>query len=362
MVTKQQTITAARKAFGKQLAGLRGAANLTQAELGGLVGYSRSSVANIEAGYQPASPGFCRKCDEVLSSDGALRAALDEMEELVRELHRQAAVSAQHDRRAQIQAWKHEHETTQNPAGDVTANGASSPAASAIKQALATLDDHTSGNAGDTGGGTLETCVLNAYQQQGNGSRGPLSVVLVGGFAGSGKTEFARFLSSVTGWAILDKHTITSALVEHLLLLHSRDANDRHGAFYQKHVRPFQYRCLMDAMTENLYCGVSTVVTAPFVREFTDMEWLTRLRNRCVKHRARLSLVWVKCDEESMRDYIAFRGAARDIWKLNNWQDYLDSIDPDFDPPFEHYCVDNRLNAAVSLADQAREIAARVQA
>lgn len=362
VVTTQQTITAARKAFGRQLAGLRAATNLTQVELAGLVGYSRSTVANIEAGYQPASPEFCRKCDEALSSGGTLRAALDEMEELVRELHRRAAVSAQHDRRAQIQAWKHEHETTQIPGGDLAGNGTDGPAASAIRQALATLADHTSGNTEDTGGDTLETCVLNAYQQQENGTRGPLSVVLVGGFAGSGKTEFARFLSSVTGWTILDKDTITRALVERLLLAHSGDVNDRHSAVYLEHVRPFEYRCLMDAMTENLRCGVSTVVTAPFVREFTDIDWLTRIRNRCATHRARLNVVWMKCDEESLRDYISFRGAARDTWKLSNWADYRDTIDPDFDPPFEHYTVDNQLNTAVALADQAREIAARVQA
>lgn len=362
MVTEQSTITAARKAFGRQLAGLRAAANLTQADLAGLVGYSRSTVANIEAGYQPASPQFCRKCDEVLSSDGVLRRAHDEMEELERELHRRAAVSAQHDRRAQITAWQQGHTIAQIPAGAAVANGANGLAASAIRQALATLTDHAFATHDGAETDDLETCVLNAYQQQENGMHRSISVVLVGGFAGSGKSEFARFLSSVTGWTILDKDTITRALVERLLLAYSEDVNDRHSAFYQEHVRPFEYRCLMDAMIENLRCGVSAVVTAPFVREFTDIEWLVRVRNRCAAYRARLSIVWMKCDEESMHDYIAFRGAARDTWKVNNWRDYLDTIDPDFDPPFEHYTVDNRLNAAVALADQAREIAARVQA
>ncbi|MGH3940251.1 MAG: helix-turn-helix domain-containing protein [Pseudonocardiaceae bacterium] len=361
-MTTHQTITAARKAFGRQLAELRGAANLTQTELAGLVGYSRSTVANIEAGYQSASPEFCRKCDHALSSGGVLRAALEEIEELERELHRRAAASAQQDRRAQIQACQQGHEITRTPTAGPVANGSGGPAASAIRRALATLADHTSGYTEAAGMDNLETCVLNAYQQQGNGNRGPLSVVLVGGFAGSGKREFARFLSSVTGWTILDKHTMTHALVERLLPALGQDSNDRQSAVYLEHVRPFEYRCLMDAMTENLRCGISTVVTAPFVREFTDVDWLTRVRNRCATHRARLSVVWIKCDEESMRDYIAYRGAARDSWKLTNWADYRDTIDPDFEPSFEHYTVDNRLNAAVALADQAREIAAQVQA
>lgn len=204
--------------------------------------------------------------------------------------------------------------------------------------------------------------MLAAYQQHRNSPLGPLSLVLVGGFAGSGKTEFARFLASVTGWTILDKDALTRALVEQLLVANGCDVNDRHTTFYMENVRPFEYRCLLDAAIENLWCGVSTVVTAPFVREFADDVWFTRLHNRCAGQRARLNVVWMKCDEESMHDYIAFRGAARDSWKLTHWQDYLDTIDVDFQPRFDHHSVDNRLNAAVALADQARDVAAKVRA
>ncbi|MGH3770336.1 MAG: helix-turn-helix transcriptional regulator [Pseudonocardiaceae bacterium] len=98
-MVEQLTVTAARQSFGKQLAGLRGAANLTQYEFAKLVGFSRSTVANIERGRQHPSPAFCRKSDEVLSTGGVLRAALDELEELRREAHREAAASAQDERR-----------------------------------------------------------------------------------------------------------------------------------------------------------------------------------------------------------------------------------------------------------------------
>lgn len=353
MMVEQSTITAARKAFGRQLAGLRAAAGLTQDDLAGRIDSSRSTIANVETGYQSARPRLCRQCDDVLSTGGVLRAARDELEELQRESHRRAAASAQNDRKKQIEEWRQQGEEIPGDLG----NGA---ATLAIRQALTTLTDHASGNSNGVEPDKLETCVLDAYQRQRGTAKAPC-VVLVGGFAGSGKSEFARFLSSVTGWTILDKDTVTRALVERLLLACGGDVNDRHSALYMEHVRPFEYRCLMDAMTENLRCGVSTVVTGPFVREFSDVEWMTRVRNRCAAYRARLSVVWMNCDEESMRDYIAFRGAARDIWKLNNWQDYIDTIDPEFTPPFDHHSVDNRLNAAVALADQAREIAARVQ-
>jgi len=70
-----------------------------------LIDRSRSTVANIETGYQLASPGFCRKCDAVLSTGGVLRAALDELEELQRESHRRAAASAENDLKTWIEEW-----------------------------------------------------------------------------------------------------------------------------------------------------------------------------------------------------------------------------------------------------------------
>lgn len=117
----------------------------------------------------------------------------------------------------------------------------------------------------------------------------------------------------------------------------------------------------LDAAEENLACEISTVVTAPFLREFDDTSWVQRVRNRLRRHGASMSAVWVKCDAQSMYDYIAHRGAARDAWKLSNWEEYLATIDPDFEPPFPHYTVDNRLNAAVALADQAREVSSRMK-
>jgi hypothetical protein len=62
-----------------------------------------------------------------------------------------------------------------------------------------------------------------------------------------------------------------------------------------------------------------------------------------------------------MFDYLRFRSAARDRWKLDNWQDYLETIDPDFRPPIDHHVVDNRLNATTTLIDQADAIAKQMR-
>ncbi|MGH8349492.1 MAG: helix-turn-helix transcriptional regulator, partial [Pseudomonas sp.] len=124
LVVEQLTVTAARQSLGKQLAGLRCAVNLTQCEFAKLVGYSRSTVANIELGRQHPSPAFCRKSDEVLSTGGVFRAALDELEELRRELHRKAAASALAEQRKQGEQLREEQAGTGISADGISADGA----------------------------------------------------------------------------------------------------------------------------------------------------------------------------------------------------------------------------------------------
>ncbi|MEU1736071.1 AAA family ATPase [Streptosporangium sp. NPDC020145] len=204
--------------------------------------------------------------------------------------------------------------------------------------------------------------VVDAWRRRhGGGSPKPI-LVLVGGYAGSGKSEFSRFLSDITGWAFLDKDSLTRSIVERLLVSLGSDPNDRQSELYLKEVRPLEYRCLMETAWDNLNVGTSSILSAPFITELKDEAWFTRLENRCTAKGIDLAAIWVRCDPESMREYIEFRGAARDAWKLNNWEQYLTGIDTDNSPPTAHVTVDNRLGSAISLADQTREALKRILA
>ncbi|WP_206061212.1 hypothetical protein [Nonomuraea basaltis] len=57
----------------------------------------------------------------------------------------------------------------------------------------------------------------------------PQAVTLVGGYAGSGKTEFSRFLTDITGWAFLDKDSLTRPMAERLIISPGGDPHDRHS-------------------------------------------------------------------------------------------------------------------------------------
>ncbi|MDA0632269.1 AAA family ATPase [Nonomuraea sp. MCN248] len=235
---------------------------------------------------------------------------------------------------------------------------ADNAAAQVIEQTLVKV----SGAPANAEQNALHNRVVDAWRRRhGQGSPKPI-LTLVGGYAGSGKTEFSRFLSDITGWAFLDKDSITRAMVERLLVSLGGDPHDRHTELYLREVRPLEYRCLMETAFDNLKVGTSAILAAPFIAELADPAWISRLTNRYAAKGIDVAVVWVRCDVESMREYIEFRGAPRDGWKLKNWETYTSGLQTDTSPETAHITVDNRLGAAISLADQTRETLKRILA
>jgi predicted kinase len=219
------------------------------------------------------------------------------------------------------------------------------------------------GPAGDVDHHGLRHRILDAWRRRHTGGDPHRPhMVLVGGYAGSGKSELAEFVSYLTGWPRLDKDSLTRPLVEALLVAHGGDPHDRHTSLYLEKAREAEYQCLMESAYDCIKAGISTVLDAPFLREFSDPDWMQRLVNKCRAYGAETAVIWVKCDHDSMREYITFRSAARDAWKLANWEEYIKGVDPDFAPKVDHFMVDNRLGSAVSLTDQAKLAIGRMYA
>ena len=192
-------------------------------------------------------------------------------------------------------------------------------------------------------------------------TRGTLTLALVGGFAGSGKSEAGKLLAASTGWAMFDKDTLTRPLTEHLLAASGGDPDDRHSDEYVNRVRPLEYDCLLKASWENLECGVSAIMVAPFIREAADRQWMSRIARRCHRMRARFEPFWVDSDAESMRERLTSRNASRDTWKLTHWSAYLSTIDLGLRPVLEYHLIDNRIAAVRPLAEQVESVAQRLQ-
>ena len=184
-------------------------------------------------------------------------------------------------------------------------------------------------------------------------------VLMIGGYAGSGKTELGRILARNTGWAMLDKDTTTRAVVETALEALGRSRHDRESELYVTTIRPAEYEALIASVTENVQCGNSCIVTAPFTREFRDKAWSDRLIASLSTLGAEVHFIWVRCDTDTMRTYLRHRGAARDTWKLSHWDEYLAKIDLDFKPVVDHLVVDNSAESR-PLQQQATELVTKV--
>lgn len=184
-------------------------------------------------------------------------------------------------------------------------------------------------------------------------------VVLIGGYAGSGKTELGRILARETGWPILDKDTLTRPLVETALEALGQSPHDRESDAYLTMVRPHEYEALEAATVENVECGSSAIVTAPFIREFGDPVWLGRTQASYTALNAAVTLVWMYCDIPTMHTYLRRRGAGRDSAKLTDWPGYTATIDPDFRPPAAHIVIDN-CATSTPLQAQAKTLLDRI--
>ncbi|MEU4378855.1 MULTISPECIES: GntR family transcriptional regulator [Actinomycetes] len=180
-------------------------------------------------------------------------------------------------------------------------------------------------------------------------------VIFVGGYPGSGKTELGRILARETGWPMLDKDTLTRPVVEAMLEAVGHSPHDRESETYLTKVRPREYEALRAATDENVECGNSAIVTAPFIREFNDAAWIGRTRAAYAAMNALTTFVWVYCDVETMNVYIRRRGAARDAAKLADWPAYLTKIDVDFRPEVPHVLVNN-CTSSLPLQSQAKEL------
>lgn len=165
--------------------------------------------------------------------------------------------------------------------------------------------------------------------------------VYVGGYPGSGKSEFARTLARETGWAILDKDTIARPIIEPALEDLGSTIDDRESDVYLNRIRPREYEALAAVIQDNLEVGNSAVASAPYLREFADQTWLDNMIARAETQSADVTFVWVRCTLETMLMYLRRRGAARDAWKLAHWDRYSSGLDLSFRPSVAHVVIDN---------------------
>lgn len=199
--------------------------------------------------------------------------------------------------------------------------------------------------------------IVNSPGTAGGHADGPPQLLVVGGYAGSGKTELGRILAKAAGWPILDKDTMTRPVVESALEVHGLPPHDRESVTYMGTIRAREYEALMATAYENLACGISAIITAPFLTEYRNSAWIDRARATCEQFGAQPTFIWIRCDVDTMQTYLRHRGAARDTGKLGRWDEYVTTLDPDFVPAFPHVIIENSADSEPLQAQGTRLLA-----
>lgn len=154
-----------------------------------------------------------------------------------------------------------------------------------------------------------------------------MHLTLVAGYAGCGKTTYARELATHRRAALLDKDTLVGPLTAGLLAARGCDPADRDSGTYRDRVRPLEYQALFDTAWEMVQ-ATDVVVCAPMVAELGDPLWRHDIAARAEQRGATVAVVWVRCSPGVQLHRLRDRGDARDVGKLANWGQWVASLPP----------------------------------
>ncbi|HET9655057.1 MAG TPA: ATP-binding protein [Kineosporiaceae bacterium] len=190
--------------------------------------------------------------------------------------------------------------------------------------------------------GVLPAPQVSAVGERSPGEPGPAEVWVVAGPPGVGKSTLAEQLLRRL-WpvpALLDKDTLFAGFVSEVQRAHGRAGGEREGDWYDAHVKLHEYGGMTAAAAQIRSAGCPVMLVAPFTGQIRDprrwRDWVQELGGEPVR------LLWLRCDEATLRRRLLARGSDRDTGKLAAFTGFLARMTPDVPPPVPHLEVDCR--------------------
>ena len=186
----------------------------------------------------------------------------------------------------------------------------------------------------------------------------PHALILVAGYAGSGKTRVGNDIARQLPACYLDKDTLGTPFVERLLVVLRQPPGDRDSPIYRAEIRPLEYVALTATGLEAAALGSDVVLSAPFLVQLVDQQWVADLQQQARDSKVKLQVVWVGSDHATLRRRMSQRGSVRDLAKLADWEAYIANVDVALDQQFaiDSWRCDNSEQADYS-AELARLLA-----
>lgn len=151
-------------------------------------------------------------------------------------------------------------------------------------------------------------------------------LILVTSPPASGKTYISKKLSEKLKHIVyLDKDTLIP-LSKQIFLVAGEEYN-RSSDFFEKYIRDYEYTTIVDLALEALNYDDKALINAPFTREIRSAEYINNLKIKLRDYQAKLTVIWVITDQEVIHQRMVERNSDRDVWKLENWDEYISEVD-----------------------------------
>lgn len=151
-------------------------------------------------------------------------------------------------------------------------------------------------------------------------------LILVTSPPASGKTYISKKLSEKLKHIVyLDKDTLIP-LSKQIFVAAGEEYN-RSSDFFQKYIRDYEYTTIVDLALEALNYDDKALINAPFTREIRSSEYINNLKVKLKDYNAKLTVIWVITDQEVIHQRMVERNSDRDVWKLENWEEYISEVD-----------------------------------
>lgn len=151
-------------------------------------------------------------------------------------------------------------------------------------------------------------------------------LILVTSPPASGKTYISKKLSEKLKHIVyLDKDTLIP-LSKQIFVAAGEEYN-RSSDFFEKYIRDYEYTTIVDLALEALNYDDKALINAPFTREIRSAEYINNLKIKLRDYQAKLTVIWVITDPEVIHQRMIERNSDRDVWKLENWDEYISEVD-----------------------------------
>jgi predicted kinase len=183
-------------------------------------------------------------------------------------------------------------------------------------------------------------------------------IIIVAGFAGSGKSTIGKLISEKLKIPYLDKDTLTRYFTDQMLTEDGSGKGDRESSYYSEVINPLEYDTLIKVAVENIELGISVVLSAPFIRQLNDSSWFkSKIESFSPISNFEVKLIWIESSREVERVRLIDRDAERDQNKLENWETYCDSVNNiKIESEYKKYTFYNLENNIENIENQINDL------